>query len=312
MPPIPHRAVVALQNPGTEDFCIVPPQEATVSAFDRSFHFGDSLYEVVRTYAGIPFALADHLARLKASARHADFGALPADDLLLDMVRRSARAFFAQFGNVDVYIRVTVSRGVGDVSIDRRDSGPAYAVVVVKDVPQRPDGIGGPGVHWALVARRRNAPEALDPAMKSGNYLNNVLALAEAQAAGAEDALLLDVHGFATEGTTSNFFAVVDGRVQTAPSDAGILIGVTRAFVLRACVALGVPVDERRFGPDVLWSADELFLSSSTREVQAITRLSGRAIGTGEPGPVTCRVHGEVRAAIARWMAQQHNASLFG
>jgi branched-chain amino acid aminotransferase len=311
MPPIPARAVVALHDPAADTFALYSPHAARVSVFDRSFHFGDSLYEVVRTYAGIPFALDDHLLRLHASAQLADFATLPGDGLLLAMVQAACRKFFDEFGRVDVYVRLTISRGESDLSIDRRASGPPYAIVVVKDVPQRPTGLGGPGVHWALVERRRNARSALDPAMKSGNYLNNVLALAEAQTLGCDDALMLDPCGRVTEGTTSNFFCVRQDTVLTAPPEVGVLRGITRELVLRLCGEAGLPVVEAPFGPETLWVADEMFLSSSTREVQAISRLSGRQVGTGEAGPITTELHRRLRAWITTWQRDHADQSLW-
>lgn len=316
MSAIPTRAVVNLQDPETGRFRLLEPEAAHVSVFDRSFHFGDSLYEVTRTYDGILFSLDKHLRRLHASARLASFGPLPEDAVLTAAVCDACREFFRKYGRLDAYVRVTVSRGVGDLNIDRRSAGGPYAVVIVKEVSPRP--AEGVGVHWALVDRRRNLPAALDPAMKSGNYLNNVLALAEAQARGADDALLLDYQGFVTEGTTSNFYAVVDGTVLTAPAEVGILRGITREWVLQVCEKEGIPCQVRRFTVAELDASREMFLSSSTREVQPITRLSrpggpegGEVVGDGRQGPVTRRVAMALRRFVTDWCAQHRDRSLF-
>jgi branched-chain amino acid aminotransferase len=208
-----------------------------------------------------------------------------------------------------VYVRLTISRGIGDLNIDPRCAGPAYALVIVKQLA--PHGRAAPGVHWAIVKRRRNLRCALDPAMKSGNYLNSVLALAEAQALGADDALMLDYQGFVTEGTTSNFYAVNGGTVWTAPLSLGILAGVTRGWVLQLCRELGIPLVARCFTAFDLQGCEELLLSSSTREVQAITRLDGRLVGTGEPGPVTLALQAGMDDLVRQFVATHRAQSLF-
>jgi branched-chain amino acid aminotransferase len=304
---LPTQAVVALQQPGTPTFRLVPPHEPCITAWDRSLHFGDSLYEVARTYQGILFAFEEHLQRLHTSADLADFGPLPPDDLLHRMVHDACRRFFDQFGARDVYVRITVSRGQGDLNIDRHASGPPYALVIVKPLSSHADR----PQHWAVVKRRRNLRCALDPAMKSGNYLNNVLALAEAQGLGADDALLLDYQGFVTEGTTSNFYAVHQGTVWTAPLSVGILAGVTRAWVLHLCTELGIPLIERCFTAYDLAACEELFLSSSTREVQAITTLDGKPVGEGKVGPVTLQLQAGMRRLVEQFCVKHRAGSLF-
>lgn len=294
------RAIVALQDPETGRYQILGGEDARISAFDRSFHFGDSLYEVARSYRGILFAVDDHMARLRRSASLAHFDELPDLEQLSGVVRTACQAFFARHGNVEVYVRTTISRGVGDVNIDRRGCGRPYAMVIVKDLRKDADA-PSPPQRWQIVARRRNLVAALDPAMKSGNYLNSVLALAEAQAFGADDALMLDHRGYATEGTTSNFFVVKHGEVWTAPLSIGILAGVTRAQVLETCRDLSIPVRERLMSAYDLQHVDELFLSSSTREVQPIVALDSKPVADGQPGPLTQRIAVGLRARIDAW-----------
>ncbi len=304
------RSIVALQDPQTAQFQILAGEDTHVSAFDRSFHFGDSLYEVARSYDGILFAFDDHVARLRRSASLAHFEELPDLDQLAEMVHTACQEFFLRYGNVEVYVRTTISRGVGDVNIDRRTSGRPYALVIVKDLRSQP-GVGDQPQRWVVAQRRRNLVTALDPAMKSGNYLNSVLALAEAQSYGADDALMLDHRGYATEGTTSNFFVVKQGELWTAPLSIGILAGVTRAQVIETCRDLAIPVRERLLSRYDLQHVDELFLSSSTREVQAIVALDGHPVADGAPGPVTQRISAGLRARIDAWCLAHARESLW-
>lgn len=307
--PIP-RSIVALQDPETALYQILAGEDAKVSVFDRSFHFGDSLYEVARTYDGILFANDDHMHRLRRSANLAHFEELPDLDQLAQMVRDACHEFFYRYGNVEVYVRTTISRGVGDVNMDRRTSGRPYALVIVKDLPTDPRVQPEPQ-KWVVAHRRRNLLSALDPAMKSGNYLNNVLALAEAQSYGADDALMLDHRGYATEGTACNFFVVKHGEVWTAPLSVGILAGVTRAQVLETCRDLGITLRERLMSRYDLQHVDELFLSSSTREVQPIIALDGHPVADGMPGPITQRIAAGLRTRIDAWCIAHADASLW-
>lgn len=317
LPAYPHipRALVAISQPGSEEFQILPGATATVSAFDRSFHFGDSLYEVARTYQGILFAFSDHMARLDRSAQLALFDDMPAPSLIGQMVSATCAAYLKQYGNTELYVRTTVSRGVGDVQIDRRSAGAPYVVVIVKDLYRAgrnpDDNLRFWPQRWSLAVRRRNLTTALPPAMKSGNYLNSVLALAEAQAQGSDDALMLDYRGYATEGTTSNFFVVSGGEVWTAPLSVGVLAGVTRGLVLETCEQLRIPLRERLMTRYDVLEADEMFLSSSTREIQPIVSLDSRLVGDGQPGPITHQVAVGVRERIGRWCAEHAQESLW-
>jgi branched-chain amino acid aminotransferase len=171
-------------------------------------------------------------------------------------------------------------------------------VIFVRPHEAPPASTYAEGVDVALSSLRRNSPEALDPAIKSINLLNNVLAVREAQARGAVEALLLNQHGEVAEGASSNVFAVRAGRVVTPPLSAGILAGITRDIVIEVAPAAGHPVHEEPLSLDALRGADEAFLTSSLKEVAPIRRLDDRPVGTGRPGPVTLELLRAYRAAL--------------
>ncbi len=278
---------------------VVPAEEARVSVLDNGFTFGDSAYETIRTYGGRPFEWERHLRRLRASTARLGFEIPRTNaDLLADLDALLARA-----GNPESYIRLIVSRGVGDISYHfERVKGPTV-VMVVRPHQAYPEAHYSKGVDVALVDIRRNHPRALDPAIKSCNLLNNVLAVREAQARGAEEALLLNQEGRLAEGASTNVFLVEAGGLRTPPLSAGILAGITREVVLELAVGLGLSAREETLGPDDLRAAAEAFLTSSTREVVPIGRLDGRPVGDGRPGPVTRRIIEAFRAYAPRHCA---------
>lgn len=294
-----------------EAYKIVPPEQATVSVFDRSFQFGDSLYEVTRTYDGIMFSLDEHTRRLKRSAELAMWEEMPDTDRLLEMTKETCRAFFRKFGNIDVYVRWTVSRGLGDLNIDRRVSSKPHCLVFVKELGSVPQSTYEQGMHYAISERRRNLPSALDPAMKSGNYLNNILAMAEARRMGADDALMLNYQGFVTEGTTNNVYAVKNGEVWTAPLSVGILAGITREWIFQLCKNEGIAIQERLFTRAELEQCEEMFLSSSIKEVMAITKLNGQPVTGGKPGAVTKRLGVALKKLISEYCEKHRTESLY-
>ncbi|WP_242394595.1 aminotransferase class IV [Anaeromyxobacter oryzisoli] len=282
---------------------IVPPAQARVSVFDRGFLYGDSVYEVIRTYRGQPFELDAHLARLAHSAER--IGLAPPWDAprTAREIGRTLAAARAAGGdpapapdaapwNVgEWYVRVVMTRGAGEIGLDPALAVNPAAVVIVQPLPAPPASAYVEGVK-AVVVGVRHAPAAVvDPSAKTGAHLNHVLAVREARARGAHEALLLDERGFVTEGSSSNVFVVAGGRVRTPPLAAGILEGVTRGVVLRLARAEGIPMDEVPLRPPELEAADEVFITSTMREIVPVTRLGERAVGAGRPGPVTARLH---------------------
>lgn len=278
---------------------ITPADEARVSILDNGFTFGDAVYETLRTYGGRPFALPRHLTRLRASADRLGFGLSRTDA----DIGRTLDALLARASNAESFIRLIVSRGVGDISYHfERVTGPTV-VIAVKPFEGFPASHHADGIALALVSIRRNHRQALDPAIKSNNLLNNVLAVREAQAKGAAEAILLNQEGQVAEGASTNVFLVKDGITVTPPLDAGILQGITRELVLELAREDGVPIREAAVSPEALRQADEIFITSSTREVMPACVLDGQRVGSGRPGPITLRLLEAFRTAVPRYCA---------
>jgi branched-chain amino acid aminotransferase len=275
---------------------ITAPEEAVVPALDRGFLYGDSVYEVVWWHRGVPIQAAEHLARLRESARRIYLDLSGPDERWLGVLREAVSASGAG-PEEDAYVRLVVTRGVGPLglAVDPGLVPVVVAIVAPAHRPSREDWERGLAV--ALVDRLRVSVKALDPGAKTGNYMNNVLALHEARARGADDGVMLNDRGEVTEGTTSNVYVVRGGRVATPPLSAGILAGTTRTRVLALCRANGVPAAEEVLRPDALRGADEVFLSSSVRGVVPAVRVDDAPVGRGVPGPVTRRVRDLFEAA---------------
>jgi branched-chain amino acid aminotransferase len=265
---------------------VVPAEEARVSVLDNGFAFGDSVYEVLRTYGGLAFEPGRHFRRLRASAARLGFS-VPASDA--DLLAQ-ADALLSRAGTGESYIRIIVSRGLGDCSYNfEKVQGPTV-VMIQKALPPYPAWHYQDGVKVAAVDIRRNHPSALDPAIKSSNLLNNILAVREAQSRGAEEPVLLNQEGFLAEGASTNVFLARGGTLFTPPLSAGILPGITREVVLELLPGLGIPSGERPLHLDELVSADEAFMTSTTREVVPVKQVDETTLGNGRPGPLTRRV----------------------
>jgi len=273
---------------------LLPPGEAFVPVLDRGFLYGDSVYEVIRTYGGVPFELGRHLDRLDRSADRIGL-VLPPRAKIVEELERTLRAS----GNAESYARIIVTRGEGEFGLAPRNAEGLHRLIYLV----RPLEVPAPeqyerGLTMAVVRIRRNPPQALDPALKTGNYLNSVLALREAHAAGADDAIFLDLHERVTEASTSNVFFVQGGVIVTPPLALGMLEGITRAVAIEVARAEGLLVREEPHGPEALAAADEVFVTSTVREVMAVTCLLfveganvRRTVAEGRPGPVTRRLH---------------------
>ncbi len=273
------------------DGTVVSPDRAVVSVFDRGFLYGDAVFEVFRTYGGAPFALDEHLARLRSSAERV-FIPLPVDETTL---RREVEAALAAAGNDESYIRVIVTRGTGPLSLDPATAGSPLRVVIVDPVAPPPREAYVHGVALASVRARRAVDDTAAAGAKVSNYLASLLALREAKARGAAEALVVDSAGHVVEGATSNVFVVAGGRVATPPPSAGILVGITRAHVLLAAAGLGISTDERTVPLGELYASDEVFITSSIRELLPVVRVDDRTIGGGVPGPVSRALHRRFR-----------------
>ena len=268
-------------------------QDAVVSVFDHGFVFGDGVYEVLRTYGREPFLFGPHMRRLRDSAAMIALDVPFTDAELLARVRETVEAFGH---DGECYVRLLLTRGVGEFSYDPRACPTPTLVVIVKAHVAPPPAVFADGVRIALVGVTRNHPGSVNPRIKSNNLLNNALAMQEALKRGAFEALMKNYKGEIVECSQSNVFLVKEGTLLTPPLDAGLLAGVTRAFVIGLAADLGVPCQERPLFEGDLDTAEEAFLTSTTREIVPIVAVDERRIGSGHPGAVTLRLLDEFRA----------------
>lgn len=261
----------------------VPKREAVVSVFDHGFLYGDGIFEGIRSYGGNVFCLQEHIVRLYESAKSILLDIPMEPEEMADVVLETLRVN----GYADAYIRLVVSRGVGDLGLDPRSCAQASVIVIAEQLKLFPSQFYEEGLAIVTVPTRRNAPDALNPKIKSLNYLNNVLVKLEAARVGVHEALMLNQDGYVCEGSGDNIFLVKNGKVFTPPTYLGALEGITRNLVIELCATLGIPCVETPFTRHDVYVADEVFLTGTAAEMIPVIDVDSRVIGTGKPGELT-------------------------
>jgi branched-chain amino acid aminotransferase len=273
---------------------LVHRDRARISPFDSAVQGGDAVWEGLRLYQGRIFRLEQHLDRLVNSARALAFAQIPARESITDEIRRTLAANGMHDG---VHIRLTLTRGVKFTSgMDPRlnTQGPTLIVLAEHKLPV----YGQAGLSLVTSSVRRFPPDCLDPKIHHNNLLQSIMAKIEANVAGADDALMLDQRGFIAETNATHVFIVEGGRVRT-PRRVACPEGITRAAVLELCSAFGIPQDEADLTTTDAYCADEMFCTGTMGELAPVTRLDGRVIGDGRPGPTTARLSELFRALTA-------------
>ena len=274
---------------------ILDKNKARISVLDRGFLYGDSVYEVTMTMKGVPVFLEEHLDRLENSARMIGLNIQCNRDQLKQDILHTLKAH----GGTRHYIRFIVTRGEGEMNLNPEEGHSSNIIIIVKDLEKYPQDWYEKGVSIIVANTIRNPKKAVDPSIKSGNYLNNILALQEAKKKGAFDAIMLNNHGLVTEATTSNLWIVKNNIFFTPPLEVGILDGITRRTVFRICQKRGLKAREFNFTVEKMKSADECFLTSSTKEIVPVTTIDGHPVGNGSPGQKTKQLLDYYREYIA-------------
>jgi branched-chain amino acid aminotransferase len=272
---------------------IVPVDQATISVFDHGLLYGDGVFEGLRSYDGRIFEPDAHLRRLFDSARAIRLE-IP---MSAEAIKQATHDTLAANGLKDAYIRIVVTRGVGYLGLNPGKTACPSVFIITDQIELYPPQLYREGMSIVTVSTVRNHPNAMPPRIKSLNYLNNILAKIECVDAGAPEALMLNPDGYVAECTGENIFVVRDGVVQTPPTNAGILEGVTRGVVIRLARQRGIEVQEKGLMRHDVYVADECFLTGTAAEVVPITRVDGRRIGTGQVGPITQQMMADFHAA---------------
>ena len=261
--------------------------DAKISVYDHGLLYGDGVFEGIRVYAGKVFRLRQHVDRLYESARHIQLEIPLSREQMAEAVLSTVRANAKDNG----YIRLVITRGAGSLGLDPRKTSDPQVIIIVDDISMYPPEMYEHGMEIITAATIRNHPDALNPRIKSCNYLNNILAKIEAVQGGVLEALMLNTKGEVAECTGDNVFVVKNGVLKTPPLDAGILEGVTRGAVLELARAADIPVQETALTRHDIYNADECFLTGTAAEVIPVVKCDKRPIGNGKPGPVTKLLH---------------------
>jgi len=262
---------------------LVEKEQAQISVYDHGLLYGDGVFEGIRVYSGRVFRQQDHIDRLYESARAIRLNIPLTPEQMLQAIQETVTANKL----VDGYIRLVVTRGAGSLGLDIRRTSHPMVIIIADTISLYPEEMYEKGMEIVTASTIRNHPGALSPRIKSLNYLNNILAKIEGTDAGCAEALMLNHLGQVAECTGDNIFIVKHGVLKTPPTDAGILEGVTRNVVLELAMAAGIEVKEMALIRHDLYVAEECFLTGTAAEVIPVTKLDGRPIGTGQPGPIT-------------------------
>jgi len=267
-------------------------REAKISVFDHGLLYGDGIFEGIRVYHGRVFRLNEHIDRLYCSAKA----------ILLNIPLSPAEMTTAVVETCrknrirDGYVRLLVTRGIGTLGLNPNRCKNPSVIIIAGKIQLYPEEYYARGLEIITVPTVRNLHSALNPAIKSLNYLNNILAKIEANNSGCEEAIMLNAEGFVSECTGDNLFIVRDGKLATPPLSAGTLYGITRKVVMEIAEEMGIPVSEPNLTRYDVFNADECFLSGTGAEIVPVVKVDGRAIGNGKPGPLTKRLVAEYHA----------------
>ncbi len=268
----------------------VQDEEALISVFDHGFLYGDGVFETMRSYGPRLFMHGQHLARLFRSAEAIGLTIpIPLEnwaEILYEAMARNGVGTSQQ----DAYLRITVSRGAGDIGLDPVLCRTPTVVVMTKPLITPTPHLYETGVRVITASTKRNLPDALSPQIKATNFLNNIQAKREALAVNAFDGILLNWQGHVTESTVSNVFFVSNGHLCTPALECGLLDGITRMIVIQLAKDLGLPIEEGHYAADQLHQADECFLTNTSMEIMPVTFIDNRPVGHGKPGPITVRL----------------------
>jgi len=258
-------------------------RDAKVSVFDHGLLYGDGIFEGIRAYNGRVFRLREHIDRLFYSAKAILLKIPISHAALMQATVEACR----QNKLRDGYIRLVVTRGVGTLGLNPDRCKKPSVIIIADKIQVYPTALYARGMNIVTVPTVRNLHSALNPAIKSLNYLNNILAKIEANNAGVEEAVMLNAEGFVAECTADNLFVVKAGKLFTPPLSAGALYGITRQTVMELAKQLGLPVSEPNLTRYDLFNADECFLTGTGAEIMPVIKIDGRVIGTGKPGKLT-------------------------
>ncbi|KYG96311.1 MULTISPECIES: branched-chain-amino-acid transaminase [Paenibacillus] len=272
----------------------VTKENAKVSVYDHGFLYGDGIFEGIRIYNGNIFKCKEHLERLYDSAKSIQLNIPLSPDEMLEAMAETIRLNEMRNG----YIRLIVSRGAGNLGLDPLRCAKASVIIIVEQLAIYPEEAYLTGLKTISVSQRRNIPDALNPKIKSLNYLNNILVKIQSNYAGVGEAIMLNSQGYVTEGSADNIFIVKNGVLYTPPCYLGALEGITRNAIIDLCAKLGYPLKEQPFTLHDVYVADEVFFTGTAAEVIAAYEVDGRTIGSGVAGPVTLELLSEFRKIV--------------
>lgn len=254
---------------------IVRPEDAKISIFDRGFLYGDSVYEVTYSDKKSLIFLDEHLDRLFNSANLLGMNIFIEREEIIQETIKTLKAS----GLDRAYVRIILTRGETQITLDPNVSFKNNLVIIAKPQPEYPNWMYEEGIHLAIVSVLRNDKRSTNPNAKSGNYLNNVMAMAEAKKLGASDAIMINNDGDITEGSTFNIWAIKNGEVYTPPLESGLLKGITRSKVIELCKVNNIAHHLKTFTPEFLLDADEVFITSSTKGIMPVNKINEKSYG---------------------------------